>query len=85
MYCDKGWSGGNTISRNSVGDEGGEWGAQPKGVFANNSIDLYKGLDLNEYLVKAKPVCTAVPRLPHRPAPRRLRLCITCVTYTLHA
>jgi len=31
--------GGNTILRNSVGGEGGEWGAQTKGVFANNSID----------------------------------------------
>ena len=39
MYCNKGWSGGNTVLRNSVGDEGGWWGAQTKGVFANSSID----------------------------------------------
>jgi len=52
-YCNTGWSVGNTILRNSVGDEGGEWGAQTR-VFTNNSIDsLYKGLELNEYLVKA--------------------------------
>jgi len=39
MYCNKGWSGGNTASHNSVSDEGGEWGAQTKGVFGSNSID----------------------------------------------
>ena len=38
-YCNTGWSGGSTVLRNSVGDEGGEWGAQPKGVFAGDSID----------------------------------------------
>jgi len=27
--------------RNSVGDERGGWGAQARGVFANNSIDSY--------------------------------------------
>ena len=39
MYCNKGWSGGNTVLRNSVGDEGRGWGAQTKEVFANNRID----------------------------------------------
>jgi len=39
MYCNTGWSGGNTILRNGVGDEEGGWGAQTRGVFANNSID----------------------------------------------
>ena len=38
MYCNTGWSGENTILRNSMGDEGGG-GAQTRGVFANNSID----------------------------------------------
>jgi len=31
--------GGKLYLRNSVGNEGGEWGAQTKGVFGNNSID----------------------------------------------
>jgi len=31
MYCNKGWSGGNTVLRNSVGDEGGGVGCQNKG------------------------------------------------------
>ena len=39
MYCNKGWSGGNTVLRNGVGDEGRGWGAQTKQVFANNNID----------------------------------------------
>ena len=39
MYCNSGWSGGNTVLSNSVGDEGGERGAYTKGVFENNSID----------------------------------------------
>jgi len=39
MHCNKVWSGGNTVLHNSVGDEGGERGAQTKGVFANTSID----------------------------------------------
>ena len=30
MYCNKGWSGGNTVLHKSVGDEGGEWGGVPK-------------------------------------------------------
>jgi len=54
MYYKKGWPGGNIVLRNSVGDEGEEWGAQTKGVFASNSIDSCTGLELNEYLVKAK-------------------------------
>jgi len=28
MHCNKGWSGANTVLRNRVGDEGGEWGVQ---------------------------------------------------------
>jgi len=36
-YNNKGWCWGNTVLRNSVGDEGG-WGAQTKGVFANSRI-----------------------------------------------
>jgi len=33
MHCNKGRSGGgDPVLRNSVGDEGGEWGAQTKGV-----------------------------------------------------
>jgi len=39
MYCNKGWSGGNTVLRTSVGDGGGVRGAQTKGVFAKHSID----------------------------------------------
>ena len=39
MYCNKGWSKGNTVLRNSVCDEERGWGAQTKEVFANNSID----------------------------------------------
>jgi len=42
MYCDTGWPGENTILRNSVGGEGERWGAQTRGVFANNSIDSCK-------------------------------------------
>jgi len=38
MYCNKGWLGENTVLRNRVGDEGGEWGAYTKGVFANNDL-----------------------------------------------
>jgi len=34
-----GRGGGDTVLRNRVGDEEEEWGAQTKGVFANNSID----------------------------------------------
>jgi len=39
VYCNTRWSGGKTVLRNSVVDEGGGCGAQTKGVFANNSID----------------------------------------------
>ena len=39
MYCNTGWSGGSTVLRDNVGDEGGEWGVQPKEVFASDSID----------------------------------------------
>jgi len=39
MYCKKGWSWGHIVLRNSVGDVGGKWDAQTKGVFANNNID----------------------------------------------
>ena len=39
MHCNKRWSGGHIVLRNSVGGEGGERGAQTKGVFASNSID----------------------------------------------
>jgi len=39
MHCNKRWSGGHIVLRNSVGGEGGERGAQTKGVFANHSID----------------------------------------------
>ena len=39
--CNKVWSGRNSILRNSVGDEGGKWGAQTRGVFASNSIDSW--------------------------------------------
>jgi len=41
MYCNEGWSGGNTVLRNSVGDEGGVEGRVPKqsGVFPSNRID----------------------------------------------
>jgi len=38
-YCNSGWSGGTTILRNSVGNEGMEWGAQTRGVLADKSID----------------------------------------------
>jgi len=37
-YRNKGWSGGDTMLRNGVGDEGGG-GVQTRGVFANNSVD----------------------------------------------
>ena len=37
MYCNTGWSGGNTILRNSVGDAG-RVGAQTRELFATNSI-----------------------------------------------
>jgi len=37
-YRNKGWLGGNTVLRNSVGSEGMEW-AQTRGVFANISVD----------------------------------------------
>jgi len=39
MYCNKEWSGGNTILRDSVGDEVGEGGCPNKGLFANHRID----------------------------------------------
>jgi len=39
VYCNKEGSGGNNVSRNRVGNKVGEWGAQPKGVFAQNMID----------------------------------------------
>jgi len=39
IYCNKEGSRGNIISRNGVCDEGGEWGAQTKVVFAKNIID----------------------------------------------
>jgi len=39
MYCNKGWSGGNTVLCNSVSDAGRGVGCQTKEVFANNSID----------------------------------------------
>jgi len=39
MHCNEGWLEGNDVSRNRVGDEGVEVGAQTKRVFANNSID----------------------------------------------
>ena len=39
LYCNKEGSGGNNILRNRVGDKGGKWGAQSKGVFAQNIID----------------------------------------------
>jgi len=41
MYCNQGWPGGNTVLRNSVGDEGAKCGAQTMGVFANNIIDSW--------------------------------------------
>jgi len=41
IYCNTGCSGGNTVLRNSVGDAGGRWGAQTRGVFANNSISSW--------------------------------------------
>jgi len=41
-YCNTGWSGGNTILRNGVGDVGGRVGCTHEGgVFANNSIDSF--------------------------------------------
>jgi len=50
-------SGGNHILRNSVSDKVGKWGAQPKGVFAQKTIDsCTKALQKNEHLVKAN-VC----------------------------
>jgi len=39
MCCNKGWSGGNTVLRNGVGDAERGWSAQTKQVFANNNID----------------------------------------------
>ena len=39
IYCNEGGSRGNNISRNSVCNEGGEWGAQTKVVFAKNIVD----------------------------------------------
>jgi len=41
MYCNTGWSGENTALRNRVGDAGGRWGAQTRGVFVNNGIDSW--------------------------------------------
>jgi len=38
ICCKKGGSRGNTTLRNRVCDEGGEWGAQTKGLFAKNCI-----------------------------------------------
>jgi len=38
MYCNTGWSGGNTVLRNSVGNEGWWWCDRTKGLFANDSI-----------------------------------------------
>jgi len=41
--------------RNSVSDEGAEWGAQTSGVFANNSIDYCtKASNTTNIFVKAK-------------------------------
>jgi len=40
MHCNQGWPEGNTVMRNSVGDEGGGGGVtQTKGGFGNKSID----------------------------------------------
>jgi len=41
IYCNKGGSGRDNILRNSEGDKGGKWGAQPKGVFAQNIVDSF--------------------------------------------
>jgi len=56
IYFSEGGSGGHKILRNSVGDEGGGWGAQTQGVFAQNIIDVCKKASKwNESLVKDKP------------------------------
>jgi len=56
MYCNTGtgWSRGNTILRNGVGDAGG-MGCPNKGSVCEQKYSfLNKGLELNKYLVKAK-------------------------------
>ena len=53
MYCNTGLLAGNTILRNSVDVAGGK-GVQTRRGGVRIIVLLYKGLERNEYLVKAK-------------------------------
>ena len=54
-YCNKVWWGGNTILRDSVGDEGGEWRAQTRGLFTNNNVDYCTKTRAKQISCKGQP------------------------------